>query len=98
MIGIHHHNQYDPYCLADDIMEPYRPFVDVLVLAHYSVFEKSEELTPEMKRVLLGLLVMDVEIGKMKRPLMNALSLTAASIVKVIFGKDEEMEYPKVEV
>ena len=98
MMGIHHHNQYDPYCLADDIMEPYRPFVDMLILENYSIFEKSDELTPEMKKVLLGLLVMDVEIGKMKRPLMNALSLTAASIVRVISGKDEEIEYPKVEV
>ena len=79
-------------------MEPYRPFVDILILENYSIFEKADELTPEMKRVLLGLLVMDVEIGKMKRPLMNALSLTAASIVRVIFGKDEEIEYPKVEV
>jgi CRISPR-associated protein Cas1 len=96
MIGIHHHNQYDPYCLADDIMEPYRPFVDMLVLENYSIFEKSDELTPEMKRVLLGLLVMDVEIGKMRRPLMNALTLTAASIVRVISGSDEEIEYPKV--
>ena len=79
-------------------MEPYRPFVDMLILENYSIFEKDDELTPEMKRVLLGLLVMDVEIGKMKRPLMNALSLTAASIVRVISGKDEEIEYPKVEV
>ena len=98
MMGIHHHNQYDPYCLADDIMEPYRPFVDMLVLENYEIFEKSDELTPEMKRVLLGLLVMDVEIGKMKRPLMNALTLTAASIVRVISGNDEEIEYPKVKV
>ena len=51
-----------------------------------------------MKKVLLGLLVMDVEIGKMKRPLMNALSLTAASLVRVVSGKEEEIEYPKVEV
>jgi hypothetical protein len=50
-----------------------------------------------MGSYLLGLLVMDVEIGKMKRPLMNALSFTAASIVRVISGKDEEIEYPKVE-
>jgi CRISPR-associated protein Cas1 len=78
-------------------MEPYRPFVDILILENYSIFEKADELTPEMKKVLLGLLVMDVEIGKMKRPLMNALSLTAASIVRVISGKDEEIEYPKVE-
>ncbi len=98
MMGIHHHNQYDPYCLADDIMEPYRPFVDMLVLENYEIFEKSDELTPEMKRVMLGLLVMDVEIGKMKRPLMNALTLTAASIVRVISGSDEEIEYPKVKV
>ena len=98
MMGIHHHNQYDPYCLADDIMEPYRPFVDMLVLENYGIFEKSYELTPEMKRVLLGLLVMDVEIGKMKRPLMNALTLTAASIARVISGSDEEIEYPKVKV
>ena len=31
-LGIHHHNRYNAYCLADDIMEPYRPYVDELVL------------------------------------------------------------------
>ena len=31
-MGIHHHNRYNAYCLADDIMEPYRPFVDMLVI------------------------------------------------------------------
>ena len=97
-IGIHHHNQFNPFCLADDLMEPYRPFVDRIILSNRELFWTDEdELTPLMKQALLSVAVTDVSIGKMTRPLMNALSLTSASFVRVI-GEDGKgtIEYPKV--
>lgn len=45
-LGIHHHNRYNAYCLADDIMEPYRPFVDKLVL------EITDEITYQNPRAI----------------------------------------------
>lgn len=47
--GIHHHNRYNAYCLADDIMEPYRPYVDELVLNIIKSGQNYEELTKDLK-------------------------------------------------
>lgn len=59
-IGIHHRNKYNPYCLADDIMEPFRPYVDSLVLDIIQEIQELEELTPEIKKKLLQIPVIDV--------------------------------------
>lgn len=96
MIGIHHNNQYNPYCLADDIMEPYRPFVDLIVLSDIVDFEMDIELTPKMKGIIMKVLSIDVEIGKMVRPLANALSLTTSSFAKVVSGEQTKIVYPKL--
>ncbi len=92
--GIHHHNQYNPFCLADDIMEPYRPFVDEEVFS--SEFYLNEpELNQEMKRKLLQLLAADVMIKGMKRPLMNAMSYTSASLVRCFCKEQSVIDYPE---
>lgn len=92
--GIHHHNQYNPFCLADDIMEPYRPFVDEEVFS--SEFYLNEpELNQEMKRKLLQLLAADVMIKGMKRPLMNAMSYTSASLVRCLCKEQSVIDYPE---
>ncbi len=97
-LGIHHHNRYNAYCLADDIMEPYRPFVDKLVvdlsekLGHY-----PEELTPALKRELLVIPVIDVTIGNQRSPLMIAASQTTSSLCKCFSGELRKISYPKME-
>lgn len=80
-IGIHHHNRYNAYCLADDIMEPYRPFVDDAV---FKIWNQSHEqiITKETKSLLLSTLYRDVKVGKVTRPLMLALSITTASLAR----------------
>ena len=70
LLGIHHHNKYNDYCLADDIMEPYRPFVDRLVLNVMDEFPGEEELTKNIKARLLTIPVLDVTIDGHKSPLM----------------------------
>ena len=62
-LGIFHKNKYNAYCLADDIMEPYRPFVDKVVLNIINLNGKFLELTPNMKKALLAIPAMDVLIN-----------------------------------
>ncbi|MEQ9302197.1 MAG: type II CRISPR-associated endonuclease Cas1 [Cyclobacteriaceae bacterium] len=93
-LGIHHHNKYNAYCLADDIMEPYRPYVDVLtwqLVHHYVDFH---ELDKERKAKYLELLGADVWINDKKRPMMVAMSETTASLVACFEGKRKQVKYP----
>lgn len=96
-LGIHHHNRYNAYCLADDIMEPYRPFVDEAVLEILEELTINEDLQKEHKAHLLGILSRDVRLGKLKRPLMVALSHTTASLARCYEGKDKKLTYPTLE-
>jgi len=93
-VGIHHHNRYNSYPLADDIMEPYRPFVDDLVLDIMDRYDDYEELTTELKAELLQIPVIDVEIDKKKSPLMNATQITTASLVECFAGVRKRIKYP----
>lgn len=92
--GIHHHNRYNAYCLADDIMEPYRPFVDDLVLSTMKKMEISDDLTVDLKREMLSIPVLDVIIGGKRSPLMIAAGLTTASLAKCYNGEAREISYP----
>ena len=92
--GIHHHNRYNAYCLADDIMEPYRPFVDDLVISTMKKMEVSDDLTVALKREMLSIPVLDVVIGGKRSPLMIAAGLTAASLAKCYNGEAREISYP----
>lgn len=94
-IGIHHRNKYNAYCLADDIMEPYRPYVDWIVL-HLPEIETAEELTREQKIELLKLPQLDVRIGDVKRPLFHAVSITTASLYKCFEGTQRKITYPEL--
>lgn len=95
-IGIHHHNKYNAYCLADDIMEPYRPYVDELV---YNIVAgnggKEVELTKEIKAKLLTIPTLDVVIGGKRSPLMVAVSQTTASLYKCFAGELRKVSYPE---
>ena len=93
-IGIHHANQYNAYCLADDIMEPYRPFVDEMIFSERDFFTVPE-LQKEHKAKLLQSLVMDVKIGNERRPLINALSFTSASLARCFLKEEKEIAFPE---
>ena len=94
-LGIHHHNRYNAYCLADDIMEPYRPFVDNLVFNIVEQFGKNIELTKEIKSQLLTIPVIDVTIQDKSSPLMIAVSQTTASLYKCFAGELRKIHYPE---
>lgn len=96
-MGIHHHNRYNAYCLADDIMEPYRPYVDKLV---YRTIEAKGippfELNREWKVTMLVIPTLDVRIGGLRRPLMVAVSQTTASLYKCFTGESRRISYPEM--
>lgn len=93
-LGIHHRNQYNAYCLADDIMEPYRPLVDQLICKIVRENGEYLDMTPSMKKTLLEIPAMDVTIDGQKSPLMNAVQRTAASLVKCYEGDARKILYP----
>ena len=97
-LGIHHHNRYNAYCLADDIMEPYRPYVDELVIKILGSGTDCSELTTDLKKQLLGSPVTEVVINGQRSPLMNAASQTTSSLAKCFSGELRKVVYPTMEL
>lgn len=95
-LGIFHRNRYNAYCLADDIMEPYRPFVDVIVRSIIDETSAVETLTKELKVKLLNLPTVDVLVDGAKSPLMLAAQRTAATLAKCYTGEQRKMLYPQM--
>ncbi|MDP4284975.1 MAG: type II CRISPR-associated endonuclease Cas1 [Bacteroidota bacterium] len=93
-LGIFHRNQYNAYCLADDVMEPYRPFADKVVCNIVRMNGNFLEMTPSMKKELLSIPAMDVMIDGQKSPLMNAVQRTTASLSKCFEGDSRKLLYP----
>ena len=91
--GIFHHNRYNAFPLADDIMEPYRPFIDEVVYRLYYDGACSD-LNKNAKMALQRVLFCDVKMGKLTRPLEIALSLTTASLVKMYKKETEKLVLP----
>jgi CRISPR-associated protein Cas1 len=94
-LGIHHHNKYNAFCLADDIMEPYRPIIDEAVHAIIQQYD-VQELNTEIKSVLLQTLTRTVYFNDEKSPLMVALQKTASSLQQCYSGKIKKLKYPKL--
>lgn len=95
-LGIHHHNRYNAYCLADDIMEPYRPYVDRLVVDIIEQYGIDIELSKDIKAELLSIPTLDVVIGDKRSPLMVGVSQTTASLYKCFSGELRKIAYPEI--
>jgi len=93
--GLFHRNRYNAFPLADDVMEPYRPFVDLAVNDLYE-FSPDMTLNKDAKQHLAKVLVADVVIGGQQRPLEVALSITTASLAKALKDKTEHIIYPRM--
>lgn len=94
--GIHHHNRYNAYCLADDVMEPYRPYVDKLVCDIVASGADYAVMTTELKAKLLSLPVVEVDIQGRRSPLMVAVAQTTASLYKCFSGELRKIVYPEM--
>lgn len=95
-LGIHHHNRYNAYCLADDIMEPYRPYVDQLVYDIAVQYGENVELSKDIKAELLSIPTLDVVVGGKRSPLMVAAQQTTASLYKCFSGELRKIAYPEM--
>jgi CRISPR-associated protein Cas1 len=95
-LGIHHKNKYNAYCLADDVMEPYRPFVDRVVI---DVMQQGDyaELNLSIKQQLLKIPEHTVLLNEEKSPLMVAVQKTSASLAKCFEGTKKKIAFPEVE-
>ena len=91
-IGIHHHNRSNAYPLADDLMEPFRPFVDEIV--HNLSLNGETELTREVKASLINVLYSDTMYENVKRPLSIGMSMTTASMVKCLSKEQKIIIFP----
>ncbi|MCW4453126.1 type II CRISPR-associated endonuclease Cas1 [Kaistella sp. BT6-1-3] len=96
VLGIFHKNKYNPYCLADDMMEPYRPFVDWLVMDWLTRNPETEDLTKEFKAHILQIATKDVKIDDKTRPLMVAVKTTVSSLYKCYTGEKRQISYPEL--
>ncbi len=96
-LGIHHHNRYNAYCLADDIMEPYRPYVDDLVADMVDSGIDCTYLSTDIKSRLLYIPVIDVVINDRRSPLMVGVGMTTASLYKCYSGEQRKISYPIIE-
>lgn len=95
-LGIHHRNKFNAYCLADDIMEPYRPFVDEVVKRMVKKYGLLDDITTEMKRDLLAIPTLDVKIERKRSPLMIAASVTTSSLARCYAGESRLISYPEL--
>ena len=95
-LGIFHKNRYNAYCLADDVMEPYRPYVDMIVIDIMDTFENYDTMTKEIKTKLLSIPILDVIINERRSPLMVAVSMTTSSLQKCYAGENRKILYPTV--
>ncbi len=93
--GIFHRNRYNAFPLADDVMEPYRPYVDELVFRLHA--EGRSQLTREVKGELLRLLFVDTRFEKVLRPLDVGLTFTTSSLAKCFGGERKRILYPLLE-
>ncbi len=96
-LGVFHRNRYNAYCLADDMMEPYRPFVDATVREIINESSHVETLSSDIKNKLLKLPVTDVYIQDEKSPLMIAMQRTAVSLSKCYDGSIRKLALPTLD-
>ncbi|MRT91657.1 type II CRISPR-associated endonuclease Cas1 [Ancylomarina sp. 16SWW S1-10-2] len=95
-LGIFHRNKYNAYCLADDIMEPYRPYCDQVVMQMFYDGElEDEKLTKEQKAKILSILTTDVIFAGKKSPLMVGISRTTSSLYECFAGERRKIIYPE---
>ncbi|MDC9700783.1 MAG: type II CRISPR-associated endonuclease Cas1 [Alphaproteobacteria bacterium] len=94
-LGIHHSNLENPFCLVDDLMEPYRPLVDNLIASRIKD-DQSLRLSPETKRALAGLLDIDLlNHNGDDSPVSVTMLHVTQSFCDVLESSRKRLAYPK---
>lgn len=94
-LGIFHKNKYNPFCLADDMIEPFRPILDCTIVQIIRRFGINENLNKEIKTELLKTLAMDIKIGGETSPLMIACNRSVQSLFKCYDGISRKLILPE---
>ncbi len=95
-IGIFHHSELNNYNLADDMIEPFRPVVDLYVSRHFDISEVDNTLTPEIKRNLFGIINYDMSVRGEKRIIGNCIDMLVASYSSALQGNRGELDLPEL--
>lgn len=95
-IGVFHHSELNNFNLADDMIEPFRPLVDLYVSQNYDVAEIDSDLTPERKRDIFGIINYDMDVKGEKRIISNCIDMLVASYSSVLQGKRSDLELPEL--
>lgn len=94
-LGLHHHHRNNAFCLADDLMEPYRPLIDAAVVDHLEEQDGATELDRSAKQALLEAVLGRYRADDEVRTLFDLCARTAVSLAKVLQGESDRLDYPK---
>lgn len=95
-IGVFHHSELNNFNLADDMIEPFRPLVDLYVAQNYDIAEIDSDLTPERKRGIFGIINYDMDMKGGKRIISNCIDMLVASYSSALQGKRSDLELPEL--
>ena len=95
-IGVFHQSELNNFNLADDMIEPFRPLVDLYVSQNYDVAEIDSDLTPERKRDIFGIINYDMDVKGEKRIISNCIDMLVASYSSALQGKRSDLELPEL--
>ena len=95
-IGVFHHSELNNFNWADDMIEPFRPLVDLYVSQNYDVAEIDSDLTPERKRDIFGIINYDMDVKGEKRIISNCIDMLVASYSSALQGKRSDLELPEL--
>ncbi len=96
-LGVFHSNRSNPFCLADDLFEPYRPFVDwrVRLLVNEAEGRRIGLDEKPVRAALLSLLAETVLVAGRRYPILLAIELSAASLSRALTGGEMELALPQ---
>lgn len=92
--GLWHRNQYNPYALADDMMEPYRPAVDRLALQLFAAYPQATDLNRERKAILLRVPMLETRYRQKARQLGETIPLVCATLARCYTNERERLDFP----
>lgn len=95
-IGVFHCSELNSYNLADDLIEPFRPLVDLYVSQHYDISEIDSVLTPEAKRGIFGIINFDMDVKGEKRIISNCVDMLAASYSSALQERRTDLDLPEL--
>lgn len=95
-IGMFHHSELNHYNLADDMIEPFRPLVDLYVTKNFDISEIDGVLTPERKRGLFGIIHFDMSVKGDMRIISNCIDMLVASYSSALQGNDTQLKLPEL--